>query len=137
MMYYCLLTPFQRLSVKTNLKLAKLWLDRGEYDRLKRVCKPKGLISLSDFSICEAPGRLASVNTARWRRGSICERNIATRDIRPRNSNVQRDQELQEAQGNLLCFWSSDICHFASKSGWCDQGMRRKDVDARKYVFWC
>ncbi|PVF99848.1 PCI-domain-containing protein [Serendipita vermifera] len=26
-----------RLSVKTNLKLAKLWLDRGEYDRLKRL----------------------------------------------------------------------------------------------------
>lgn len=28
----------QRLSVKTNLKLAKLWLDRKEYDRLSKVC---------------------------------------------------------------------------------------------------
>lgn len=27
----------QRLSVKTNLKLAKLWLDRKEYDRLSKV----------------------------------------------------------------------------------------------------
>lgn len=27
----------ERLSVKTNLKLAKLWLDRGEYSRLKRL----------------------------------------------------------------------------------------------------
>ena len=28
----------KRLSAKTNLKLAKLWLDRGEYTRLSRVC---------------------------------------------------------------------------------------------------
>lgn len=28
----------QRLSAKTNLKLAKLWLDRKEYGRLARVC---------------------------------------------------------------------------------------------------
>ncbi len=28
----------QRLSAKTNLKLAKLWLDRKEYNRLSRVC---------------------------------------------------------------------------------------------------
>ena len=28
----------QRLSAKTNLKLAKLWLDRKEYHRLTRVC---------------------------------------------------------------------------------------------------
>ena len=28
----------KRLSAKTNLKLAKLWLDRGEYKRLSRVC---------------------------------------------------------------------------------------------------
>lgn len=27
----------QRLSVKTNLKLAKLWLDRKEYARLNKV----------------------------------------------------------------------------------------------------
>lgn len=29
---------FQRLSLKTNLKLAKLWLDRREYGRLTKVC---------------------------------------------------------------------------------------------------
>lgn len=29
--------PSQRLSVKTNLKLAKLWLDRKEYTRLAKV----------------------------------------------------------------------------------------------------
>jgi COP9 signalosome complex subunit 2 len=29
----------QRLSAKTNLKLAKLWLDRKEYTRLSRVCE--------------------------------------------------------------------------------------------------
>lgn len=28
----------KRLSAKTNLKLAKLWLDRREYTRLTRVC---------------------------------------------------------------------------------------------------
>ena len=28
----------KRLSAKTNLKLAKLWLDRREYKRLSRVC---------------------------------------------------------------------------------------------------
>lgn len=28
----------QRLSAKTNLKLAKLWLDRKEYTRLSKVC---------------------------------------------------------------------------------------------------
>jgi COP9 signalosome complex subunit 2 len=28
----------KRLSVKTNLKLAKLWLDRKEYVRLSKVC---------------------------------------------------------------------------------------------------
>jgi COP9 signalosome complex subunit 2 len=28
----------KRLSAKTNLKLAKLWLDRGEYTRLSKVC---------------------------------------------------------------------------------------------------
>lgn len=32
----CLST--QRLSTKTNLKLAKLWLDRHEYTRLNKVC---------------------------------------------------------------------------------------------------
>jgi COP9 signalosome complex subunit 2 len=30
--------PDKRLSAKTNLKLAKLWLDRREYSRLTRVC---------------------------------------------------------------------------------------------------
>ena len=30
----------KRLSAKTNLKLAKLWLDRGEYTRLSRVGSP-------------------------------------------------------------------------------------------------
>jgi len=40
---YCLPSPIQtylqskRLSVKTNLKLAKLWLDRKEYVRLSEV----------------------------------------------------------------------------------------------------
>lgn len=28
----------QRLSTKSNLKLAKLWLDRKEYKRLEPVC---------------------------------------------------------------------------------------------------
>jgi COP9 signalosome complex subunit 2 len=28
---------YQRLSVKTNLKLAKLWLDKREYHRLQKV----------------------------------------------------------------------------------------------------
>jgi COP9 signalosome complex subunit 2 len=28
----------KRLSAKTNLKLAKLWLDRQEYTRLSKVC---------------------------------------------------------------------------------------------------
>jgi COP9 signalosome complex subunit 2 len=32
--------PSQRLSAKTNLKLAKLWLDRKEYSRLSKVCSP-------------------------------------------------------------------------------------------------
>ena len=31
------LTVWQRLSVKTNLKLAKLWLDRKEYSRLAKA----------------------------------------------------------------------------------------------------
>lgn len=40
----CLIYPtagrdhrYQRLNVKTNLKLGKLWLDRGEYPRLQEV----------------------------------------------------------------------------------------------------
>ena len=32
--------PAQRLWFKTNLKLAKLWLDRGEYGRLSKILKP-------------------------------------------------------------------------------------------------
>lgn len=35
---YFLTQHTQRLSAKTNLKLAKLWLDRKEYGRLSRVC---------------------------------------------------------------------------------------------------
>lgn len=31
----------QRLSAKTNLKLAKLWLDRREFTRLQRVWSPQ------------------------------------------------------------------------------------------------
>lgn len=39
-------TRLQRLSMKTNLKLAKLWLDRKEYDRLATVRdSPAGLKS--------------------------------------------------------------------------------------------
>jgi hypothetical protein len=35
-----MLMVFKRLSVKTNLKLAKLWLDRKEYARLSKAsCK--------------------------------------------------------------------------------------------------
>jgi len=33
----CLSDTPQRLSAKTNLKLAKLWLDRKEYGRLSKV----------------------------------------------------------------------------------------------------
>ena len=32
--------PRQRLWFKTNLKLAKLWLDRAEYGRLTKILKP-------------------------------------------------------------------------------------------------
>ncbi len=38
----------KRLSAKTNLKLAKLWLDRREYTRLYRVC-PMLLHALSSL----------------------------------------------------------------------------------------
>jgi hypothetical protein len=34
---YVLKRSDKRLSAKTNLKLAKLWLDRGEFTRLNRV----------------------------------------------------------------------------------------------------
>jgi hypothetical protein len=34
---YVLKRSAKRLSAKTNLKLAKLWLDRGEFARLNRV----------------------------------------------------------------------------------------------------
>jgi COP9 signalosome complex subunit 2 len=34
---YLLKHSDKRLSAKTNLKLAKLWLDRGEFARLNRV----------------------------------------------------------------------------------------------------
>ena len=39
-MFKTLTVPSQRLSTKSNLKLAKLWLDRKEYDRLQPVSWP-------------------------------------------------------------------------------------------------
>lgn len=70
------LISFQRLSTKSNLKLAKLWLDRKEYDRLQPVCPVLLSRDFANLQIlrslhaaCE-PGAGASSDDQT--RGSLC-----------------------------------------------------------------
>jgi COP9 signalosome complex subunit 2 len=73
----------ERLSVKTNLKLAKLWLDRKEYGRLSKLIRD------------------LHRHRQHRRRRPIPARDSAARDLRARDPDVQRDAELQEIEGDI------------------------------------
>ena len=77
----------ERLSVKTNLKLAKLWLDRQEYSRLAKVSPsyhPSLILQLAHVAYT----RTTCSHWHHRRRGSIPAWNTASRDLCFGNSDV-------------------------------------------------
>jgi hypothetical protein len=87
----------QRLSVKTNLKLAKLWLDRKEYGRLSRVAH-SAIQGNAFLNICPAHPRPTQSNIGRWRR-PVSTGHSVTRNLRIGDSDVQRNEKFQEVKG--------------------------------------
>ena len=149
----------QRLSTKTNLKLAKLWLDRKEYGRLTKVSS-LGTKQTDDvtehFPMADAQGlaRVVCADRRRHRRRQL-KRYFATRSLRPRDPNVRRDGQQQEAQsqsytkreaflnrshvfscpphaGNLRKESASQVCDSSSEDPRCHSRVWWQDVHVRE-----
>ena len=102
-------TKNDRLWTKTNLKLAKLWLDRGEYARLNKVCALLHWL----VSLCNATYRfqwflfkpdietIAFVVPKWWWKWRSEERDFIVGDLCVGDSDVDWTKEQQKAQGQL------------------------------------
>jgi len=131
----------QRLSTKTNLKLAKLWLDRHEYARLNKVRPPRsGPLPLAQLA--HAPPSPADPQGAsrpvralgRRRRRRLVQGHDAARGVRPRDPDVRRDEEQQEAARDLREEPSGPVGHPAPEDPGRHPRVRRQDVHVGECV---